>query len=80
MRLISWARGGGLITYRLPERVERLYHADRSEKIWPEEHIAAFMAAAPEYLQRALVLALQTGQRQGDLLCRGAPTTGLGLG
>jgi integrase len=26
------------------------------------------MAVAPEFLQRALVLALETGQRQGDLL------------
>jgi integrase len=37
-------------------------------KIWTEEHVAAFMAVAPETLQRALVLALETGQRQGDLL------------
>jgi hypothetical protein len=26
-RLISFARGRGLTTYRVPERVERLYHA-----------------------------------------------------
>jgi integrase len=68
MRLVSWARGRGLTTYRPPERVERLYHADRAEKIWTEEHVASFMAAAPVTLQRALVLALETGQRQGDLL------------
>jgi integrase len=68
MRLISWARGGGLTSYRPPERIERLYHADRSEKIWTDEHVAAFMAKAPDYLQRALILALETGQRQGDLL------------
>ena len=68
MRLLSWARGRGLTLYRPPERVERLYHADRSEKIWTEQHIAAFMAVASEPLQRALVLALETGQRQGDLL------------
>jgi integrase len=68
MRIISWARGRGLTSYRPPERVERLYHADRSDKIWTEEHVAAFMAVAPVTLQRALVLALETGQRQGDLL------------
>ena len=68
MRVISWARGGGLTTYRPPERIERLYHADRSEKIWVEQDIAAFMAVAPITLQRALMLALETGQRQGDLL------------
>jgi integrase len=54
--------------YRPPERVTRLYHADRAEKIWSEQHIASFLTVAPEYLQRALLLALETGQRQGDLL------------
>jgi integrase len=68
MRLLSWARARGLTLYRPPERVERLYHADRSEKIWSEQDIAAFMAVASKPLQRALVLALETGQRQGDLL------------
>jgi hypothetical protein len=69
MRLLSWARANGLTTYRPPERIERLYHADHSEKIWEEHHIAAFMAVASEPLQqRALVLALETGQRQGDVL------------
>jgi len=68
MRLLSWARTCGLTTYRPPERLARLYHADRSERIWSEADIAAFMGVAPLPLQRALVLALETGQRQGDLL------------
>jgi integrase len=68
MRLLSWARARGLTLYRPPERVERLYHVDRSEMIWGDQHIAAFMGVASEPLQRALVLALETGQRQGDLL------------
>src|SRR6516225_7507545 len=68
MKLLSWARARGLTLYRPPERIERLYHADRSQKIWGEQHIAAFMGVVSEPLQRALVLALETGQRQGDLL------------
>jgi integrase len=68
MRLISFARGRGLTTYRVPERVARLYHADRSDKIWGTDQIAMFMAVAPLPLQRAMVMALETGQRQGDLL------------
>ena len=47
---------------------KRLYHADRSEIIWLPVHIAAFMAVAPIEMQRAMILALHTGQRQGDLL------------
>jgi integrase len=68
MRLLSWARARGLTLYRPPERVDRLYHADRSEKIWEESHVATFMAKASLPLQHALLLALETGQRQGDLL------------
>src|SRR5215475_3883612 len=47
---------------------KRLYHADRSEIIWLPEHIAAFMNVAPIEMQRALILGLHTGQREGDLL------------
>jgi integrase len=68
MRLLSWGRGQGLTIYRPPERMERLYSADRADKVWDEGMIAAFMAVASRPLQRALVLALETGQRQGDLL------------
>ena len=68
MRLISFARGRGLTKYRLPERVGRLYHSDRAESIWTTANVAAFMGVASEPLQRAMVMALETGQRQGDLL------------
>jgi len=66
--ILSWARSRGLTTYRPPERVERLYRGDRSEKVWTDADVARFLAAAPATLQRAMVLALETGQRQGDLL------------
>jgi integrase len=68
MLLLSWARSRGLTAYRAPERIGRLYSVDRSEKVWTDEMIAAFMGVASEPLQRAHVLALETGQRQGDLL------------
>ena len=79
MRLLSWARGRGITTYRAPERVERLYSADRSDQIWSEADVARFNEVAPATMQRALALALETGQRQGDLLILPwRPTTGLG--
>jgi integrase len=68
MRLISHAKTRGLTSYRPPERISPLYHADRSDMVWEDQHIAVFMASASEPLQRAMVLALETGQRQGDLL------------
>lgn len=50
------------------ERFERLHSGDRSEMIWTEAPIRQFMAGAPVELQRALILAMHTGQRYGDLV------------
>ncbi|MGH6866083.1 MAG: tyrosine-type recombinase/integrase [Methyloceanibacter sp.] len=68
MRIIAWARGRALTTYRPPEQVERLYFADRADLIWEDHHIALFASAAPEPLQWALTLAAETGLRQGDIV------------
>jgi integrase len=67
MRIISWARGRAMTTYRPPERVEALYYSDRSDLIWEDCHIERFMASAPERLQWALIAAAETGLRLGDL-------------
>ncbi|WP_420023350.1 tyrosine-type recombinase/integrase [Cereibacter azotoformans] len=50
------------------EGFERLYHGDRSEIIWTESDIRRFMNGAAIELQRALILAIHTGQRYGDLI------------
>ncbi|SFH63188.1 Phage integrase family protein [Paracoccus aminovorans] len=47
---------------------ERIYSGDRSEMIWTAVDIEAFMQTAPLELQQALILALHTGQRYGDLI------------
>ena len=47
---------------------ERIYSGDRSEKIWTAGDITTFMADAPVELQRAMILALHTGQRYSDLI------------
>jgi Phage integrase family len=66
--MLTWAIERGHITANHLRGFKRLYHADRSEIIWLPEHIAAFMSVAPIELQRALILALHSGQRQADLL------------
>lgn len=66
--VLSWAVKRGHIGANHVIGFERLYKADRSQIIWLPEHIAAFERIAPTALQRALTLALHTGQRQGDLL------------
>jgi integrase len=66
--MLTWAVDRGQATANHLRGFKRLYHADRSEIIWLPEHIAAFMKAAPIEMQRALILGLHTGQREGDLL------------
>ena len=67
-RLLSWAAKDGPLNVNVLDGFERAYKGDRSEKIWLPEHIESFMAVASAEMQLAMVLALHTGQRQGDLL------------
>jgi integrase len=67
-RVLSVAKDRGTISVNVCERGGRLYHVDRAEIIWQAEHIKAFGEVASEPLRFALVLALWTGQRQGDLI------------
>jgi len=67
-RILSWALDGGLITNNPCERGGRLYGANRADKIWTVGDEVNFLANAPAHLHLPLLLALWTGQRQGDLL------------
>jgi integrase len=66
-RVLSWAAKDGPLSINVLDGFERAYASDRSEIIWLPEHIEAFMAAASPEMQFAMVLALHTGQRQGDI-------------
>lgn len=67
-RVLSWAAKDGPLNANVLDGFDRAYQADRSEMIWLPEHVEAFMAVASPEMRLALVLALHTGQRQGDLL------------
>ena len=67
-RVRSWGLDRGLVVANPCEKGGRLYRGSRAEKIWTLEDEAAFLRSAPEHLHLALLLALWTGQRQGDLL------------
>jgi integrase len=67
-RVLSVAKDRGRISINPCERGGRLYRADRIDCLWTEDHIRRFGEVASNELQLALVLALWTGQRQGDLL------------
>lgn len=67
-RVLSVAKDNGRISTNVCERGGRLYKSDRKENIWDADLIRAMLAESSRPLQVALMLALWTGQRQGDLL------------
>ncbi len=66
--VFSYAASRGTIKANPLEGFERLYSGDRSEIIWTEADVSRFMAEAPVELKRAMILAIHTGQRYGDLI------------
>lgn len=67
-RVLSFGKDRGRIAVNIAEKGGRLYAADRAEKVWTPEHLAALEAVASAEVRAALMLALWTGQRKGDLL------------
>jgi integrase len=67
-RILSWSLDRGLIASNPCEKGGRLYRGTRAEKVWTADDEAAFLKNAPAHLHLPLLLALWTGQRQGDLL------------
>jgi integrase len=66
--VLAWAKDRGKITVNPCERGGRVYHGTRVDFVWSVEDEAAFLEHAPAPLHLPLLLALWTGQRQGDLL------------
>jgi integrase len=67
-RILRWALDRGLIVKNPCSGGSKLYRGTRVDKIWSDEDIIAFLRTAPVYLRLAMMLAIYTGQRQGDLL------------
>jgi integrase len=67
-RILSWAKDRGYIDANPCERGGRLYRASRTDHVWSDDDEAQFLAKAPAHLHLPLMLAIWTGQRQGDLL------------
>lgn len=66
--VFSHAKRRGEIPVNPLEGFERLHSKNRADMVWTEGPIARFMEAAPVELQRAMILAMHTGQRYGDLI------------
>ncbi len=67
-RALSWGLDRGLLDANPCEKGGRLYRGSRADKVWIADDENAFLARAPAHMHLPLLLALWTGQRQGDLL------------
>jgi integrase len=67
-RILSWSHNRGLVLANPCAKGGRLYRGSRVDRIWTAGDEAAFLKSAPAHFQLPLLLALWTGQRQGDLL------------
>jgi integrase len=66
--MLAWAKKRGKTAHNPLEKLERYYNATRAEIIWTDDDEAAFVAVASKPMRLAIMLALWTGQRQGDIL------------
>ena len=67
-RILSWALARRKIKTNPCTNGGKLNQGTRVDKIWSDEDVARFLRTAPSYLHLAMLLAINTGQRQGDLL------------
>jgi integrase len=68
--ILNWGKVRGKLKLN-PLRdagVKKLYHVTRADKIWSDAEIDSFLSRAQQEIALGLMLALWTGQRQGDLL------------
>lgn len=67
-RILSWAYDRRIIQSNPCERPGRLSSGSRAEIIWTEDQVAALLAAASPQVALATMLAIETGQRQRDVI------------
>jgi len=68
--ILNWGKIRGKVKLN-PLRdagVKKLYDITRADKVWSDTQIDSFRACASREINLAMMLALWTGQRQGDLL------------
>jgi integrase len=67
-RIVSFAVADGLVSVNHLLDIEAVYQADRSDIIWLPEHVEAFLNSADDGMQLALILGLNLGRREADLI------------
>lgn len=67
-RILSWAYDRRRVPCNPAERPGRVWRGSRVDQVWTEEGLATLLAACPDQLRLPVLLALHTGQREGDIL------------
>jgi integrase len=66
--ILAWGKKRGRISVNPCERGGRLYDGARPDKVWRDDEESTFLGVANDVIILAYMLAVWTGQRQGDLL------------
>ena len=66
--MLAWGKDRGRVSDNPAARPGRVYQPDRTDHIWTDSDIAAFLAKAGPHLRLPFLLALWTGQRRADVL------------
>lgn len=66
--MLAWGFDRGRVPANPAARPGRLYRPDRTDNVWTESDVQAFLAKAGPQLRLPFLLALWTGQRRGDVL------------
>lgn len=67
-RIVSFGKDDGRLPINHLLEIEAVYESDRSDIIWLPEHVEAFMSSANAQMQLAMILALNLGRREADLI------------
>lgn len=66
--MLAWGVDRGRLPTNPAARPGRVYRPDRTDHIWTDADVQAFLAKAGPHLRLPFLLALWTGQRRGDVL------------
>jgi integrase len=66
--VLNWAIDRGYLSHNYAAKPGRTYVADRSEMIWTVAHQEQFLAKCEPMMRLPFLIAINTGQRQADIL------------
>lgn len=68
VRILNWAVDNSSLKQHFCQKLIKVYEVDRADIIWKNEDIDEFCTEAPNWVQRVLICACETGLRPSDLV------------